>query len=439
MLIRICLSLGLLVAMPVWSQVEPTATGPSPSSEEAMQTPPSVSGEIYPTMTASEMRSNELRAGLSLVTAYDDNVLETGSTAPVADITYSIMPTIAFDRMTSRLHQTFAYSPSFTLYQRTSARNEADQNASANLLYRLSPHAAVTLRDSFQKSTNVFNQPYGGVSGSTQSATVSIVAPFAEQLRNMASGELSYQFDRNGMIGAGGTSAILNFPNPAQTSGLSNSDSRGASAFYNLRLSSTQYIGVTYRYSRMTASAGNIESETQTHSIYSFYELQLKRTFSLSVSGGPQYSLVAQPPLPASSSWTPSLTASMSWQRSRTNLAASYSRTVSGGEDLLGEFHSNSANANARWRLTRSWTLGCTASYAITKSVSPLSFVSGPGGHTVSGTALAQHPIGERFAAEIGYARLHQSYSGIAVISQYPDSDREYISISYQFRRPLGR
>jgi hypothetical protein len=47
--------------------------------------------------------------------------------------------------------------------------------------------------------------------------------------------------------------------------------------------------------------------------------------------------------------------------------------------------------------------------------------------------------MGEHFNAEIGYARLHQSYSGVAVISSNPDSDREYVSITYQFTRPLGR
>ena len=61
------------------------------------------------------------------------------------------------------------------------------------------------------------------------------------------------------------------------------------------------------------------------------------------------------------------------------------------------------------------------------------------GGHTVSGTVSVQHPMSEHFKAELGYARLHQSYSGIAVISTAPDSNREFISISYQFTRPLGR
>jgi hypothetical protein len=47
--------------------------------------------------------------------------------------------------------------------------------------------------------------------------------------------------------------------------------------------------------------------------------------------------------------------------------------------------------------------------------------------------------MGEHFTAGFGYAHIHQNFGGVAVISDAPDSDREYISISYQFARPLGR
>jgi hypothetical protein len=40
---------------------------------------------------------------------------------------------------------------------------------------------------------------------------------------------------------------------------------------------------------------------------------------------------------------------------------------------------------------------------------------------------------------QLGYTRLHQDYSGIAVLAATPNTNREYISISYQFFRPLGR
>jgi hypothetical protein len=313
MLTRICFGLALLVAMPLWSQVEPSATGPAPTSGDPMQTPPPVSGESYPTATGAETRSNELRGGLTFETAYDDNVLASETTAPVSDFSYSIRPTIAIDQMTSRLHNNFSYSPGFTLYQRTTGRNEIDQSASAKSQYRLSPHISLSAIDTFQKSTNVFNQPFSGVSGSTQAPIEALVAPFAAQLGNTANASLSYQFSRNGMIGGGGSSSIVDYLNPAQASGIPNSNSRSGSGFYNLRLSGNQYIGVNYQYSWMTSSGASGGSETKVETVYSFYTLYLKHALSLSVSGGPQHFDVTQPSLPETASWTPAVTASMGW------------------------------------------------------------------------------------------------------------------------------
>jgi hypothetical protein len=99
MFTRICLSLTLFAAMPVWSQVNPNSTAPAadPDSEERMQTPPPVSGEAYPIAVGSEKRSNYLYAGIIVNTAYDDNVLASTGTKPVSDTSYSIRPTITLD------------------------------------------------------------------------------------------------------------------------------------------------------------------------------------------------------------------------------------------------------------------------------------------------------------------------------------------------------
>lgn len=438
MLTRICFGLSLLVALPAWAQVEPTATGP-PASQDPMQTPPPASGAAYPTETGSEARSNYLHAGLSAYVGYDDDVLENGSTTPASDFNYSIRPTIAIDQSTPRTHRAFGYSPGFTIYQNAGARNEADQVATGSFQYRLSPHSEVSFRDSFERTTNVFNQPFQGVSGSAQSPTEAVIAPFAEHLGNTAGALLGYQFSQNGMIGGGGTSTIVDYPNPGQAAGLTNSNSYGASAFYNLRLSNTQYMGLIYLHEATTASAASVNSNTSTDTIYCYYTIYLKHTFSLSASGGPQHFDVTQTALAESAAWTPALTASVGWQMSRANFAVSYSRTVSGAGGLLGAFSSSSVNGFARWQLARTWTLGGGVSYAKQNNVVPGLAALNSGGDTISGTVSTQHRISERFTAEAGYARLHQAYSGLAVISQFPDSDREYAAISYQFNRPLGR
>jgi hypothetical protein len=60
-------------------------------------------------------------------------------------------------------------------------------------------------------------------------------------------------------------------------------------------------------------------------------------------------------------------------------------------------------------------------------------------GHTLSGTASLQQQFRQRFTLQLGYTRLHQDYSNVAVLSLTPDTNREFISVSYQFSRPLGR
>jgi hypothetical protein len=434
MLVRVCLSLVLLVAAPLWSQA-------TPDEESRMLTPPPVSSEAYPTMVGSEMRSNYLTTGLIFNTAYDDNVLGGAGATPVGDFTYSIWPTIRLNLTTPRQQGTLAYSPGFTFYQHTTALNAADQNATLNFQYRLSQHATISLNDSFQKSSNVFSQPNSlsgvAISGSSQSSPTGVLAPYADRLSNAANMELSYQFSENGMMGFGGIVTQSNYPNPAEASGLYDANSLGGSAFYSQRLSRTQYVGLTYQYLKSQSNPASSSIEVQTHTLLPFYTIYFNPTLSLSLSGGPQHIDAVQSLSPSFRAWKPSAMASIGWQSRSTNLVASYSRTVTGGVGLPGAFDSNSANASVRWQIVRTWIVESGASYAINKNITPLFSPYSPGGHTISGTVSLEYSMSDHLKAELGYVRLHQSYSGIAVLSNAPDSNREFVSISYQFTRAL--
>ncbi|MGC2245097.1 MAG: hypothetical protein WA609_00715, partial [Terriglobales bacterium] len=167
MLTRLCLTLALLIAAPLWAQTDSNGNEPaSPLIDATMLTPPPVSGQSYPTAPGSEERSNFLRYGLSFNSAYSDNAL--GGTPPMSDVSYSIWPTIALDQTTTRLHTVLSYAPGFTFYQRSASRDEADQNFSIHVSDRLSPHVTLSAGDGLQKSSSVFNQldyGSGGVSG----------------------------------------------------------------------------------------------------------------------------------------------------------------------------------------------------------------------------------------------------------------------------------
>jgi hypothetical protein len=231
MLNCVYLGLVLLAATPVWSQLTaiPFETPGTSANESQMLTPPPVSGEGYPTTVGSQQRSNYLAVGLNFNSAYDDNVLTGLSTTPVSDFIYTISPTIAINKTTSRQDLVVTYSPGFTIYQRTSTLDLTGQSAAVNFQYRLTPHTTISLSDSFQKTSNAFDQlfpPSGGtISGSSQTQGVAVVAPYANQIRNLANVGFSYQFSRNGMIGASAVVTENYYPNAAEASGLFNSNS----------------------------------------------------------------------------------------------------------------------------------------------------------------------------------------------------------------------
>jgi hypothetical protein len=408
-----------------------------------MLTPPPVSGQSYPLATVSEERSNYLRGGVIFAAAYSDNVLGSTSPAPVSDVSYSIFPTIALDQTTTRLHTTLTYAPGFTFYQRTSAYNQADQNAAIDLRYRLSPHVTVSLRDSFQKTSNVFNQPDQGldvsVSGSVQAINNSIVAPLADQLNNVGGAGITYQFSGDAMVGASGTFSNLHYTAPGQVPGLYDGASRTGSAFYSYRISRQHYLGVIYQYQELLSYPGAATNETKTHAALFFYTFFPRPTVSFSLFAGPQYYTAGAQfvtagavPVAATQSWSPAAGASLNWQMPHTSSALSYVHTVSSGGGLIGAVRLESATASLRQQITPHLNASFAGSYA---NNGVLAF-SELGGHSFLASAALQRQIGQHVGLEAGYTRLHQDYF---FFSANPDTNREWVSVSYQFVRPLGR
>ena len=453
---QICLGLLLLSGGSLWSQVETTAAtaslstlGPG-SSDDPMKTPPPVSGQSYPTQITSEERSNYLRGGLAFTTAYTDNALGSiGGSKPVSDVSYSVGPTLALDQTRSRLHFVLTYAPGFTFYQRTSSRNEQDQNVSFSLQYRLSPHVTFTAQDGFLKTSNVLNQQNvtltEGVFGGAQQPNFSVIPPVANLLSNSGNVGINWQFAANGMIGATGSFTNLHYPNPTEVPGLYDSNSQAGSAFYSFRFSKMHYIGATYQYQRLIANPTFGQSETQTNALLLFYTLYAASKFSISFFGGPQYSDTIAPaePLflsqaPTIREWTPAAGASLNWQGRRSNIALSYSRVISSGGGLIGAVQINGGTASFRQQITR--FLGASMSGGYTENqVLATALAAGNNGHSASGTASLQQQLGPHISLQLAYTRLHQAYTNVAVLAAAPNTNRELISISYQFSRPLGR
>lgn len=446
--------LALLASVAAWSQDDkptppvPAASGPllnvamnSEGSEDRMLAPPPVSGQSYVIYPTSEERSNYLRGGVTFNTAYSDNVLQ--STPPISDISYSVWPTITLDESTTRLHTVLTYAPGFTFYQLLTSRNEQDQNLSLDVQYRLSPHVTVNVQDAFQKSSSVFNQPdqglAGPVSGGIGNANDLVIAPLADRLSNNGNAGITYQFGANSMVGASGTFTNLHYPDPTEVAGLFDAASRAGSAFYSYRVAQQHYVGIVYQYQELLSYPTQGTNQTQTDGAFFFYTFDPAPTFSFSVFGGPQYYSEgpqyfssSQPATPAAQAWTPAAGASFNWQARRTGVAMSYSHTVSGGGGLIGAVKLDSASASLRQHISRNVTASLAGGYANNGVLA----IAALGGHSLSGSAALQRMVGEHLNLQAGYTRLHQDYSFITL---NPDTNREWVSISYQFAKPLGK
>jgi hypothetical protein len=464
MFTRVCLIVALLSALPAWAQANKSGTGADannadrlPITEQSevvdetmafshapMLIPPWLNFEPYPQAVLSETRSdylrNYLRIGWTMTTGYSDNVSAGAETTkPVSDISYSVWPSIALDRTTSRMHWMLNYRPGFSFYQRTGdLNNQQDQSLALDFQYRLTPHLTATLRDSLARTSNALNQPdllSGETSGVAQ--PIIIIAPVATQLTNTANAELTYNFAQDSIAGAEGTFTNLHFPNPAQVPGLYEFSSQRGSAFYSRRFYGKHYIGVTYQYSEYLAYPANPQSDTQTHTALLFYTFYATPTLSLSFSGGPQHFDVEESSSPSLHSWIPAATASIDWRGRSTLFQASYLRMVAGVEGLFGAFNSNTANVLTRWQLARTWNLGASGGYAINKNVASSLLLASPGGHSISGTVSLQHFLTQHIRFELGYTHQHQSYNDIPLISIAPSTNREFATVTYQVARPL--
>jgi hypothetical protein len=423
-------------------------TGGAATSTSGMQGPmltPAVigGGEGYTLAYSTETpRTNYLRGGLLFGVAYDDNALSTGGKA-AGDVSYSIMPNIALDQSRPRLHWTLTYSPGFILYQRYTAYNQTSQNLGATFSYRLTPHVTFTAQEGFAKTSGASDElapsETGGLSGAVQSPNQTIIGPVADTIADNSTARLSYQFSQNGMVGLTGNFSELDYPNPGEVPGLFNSKTSGGGAFYNHRISGKHYIGATYQFQKYLSPALNLGDQmTQTQTVLGFYTLYFRPTFSLSLFGGPQHSETNGPGVPPLNLWSPSAGGSLSWQGEHTSITIGYSRRIADGGGLGGAVTLDNADANLRRQLTRSLNVTFGAGYGMNKVLDPLP-QDNTSGHSLSGTALLQRAFGEHFNTTLGYLRLREAYSNVAVLSNDLSRDRVWFSVAYQFQKPLGR
>jgi hypothetical protein len=438
-------SLMIVVLLAAAAAGAQDVTGPVPAlagaalGNDRMVTPTPVSNQSYSMSFAiEEPRSNYLSGAIAFGSGYDDNIFM--STPQIHDVNYTISPSITLRQSRSLLQWDLNYSPQFTLYQNHSSYDQIGQNFASSLEYRLSPHVTLSLNDTFIRTSNTLGQlyqnPNDNTSNGTQPPPDVIITPLADRLSNVGSAEITYQFALNGMVGASGTFSELHYLNPDQAPGLYDSSARSANAFYTHRLSGKHYIGASYSFQDLLASPGN--AETQTNSVLLFYTLYLNPTSSIAVFAGPEHSVTAGIGPSALVMWSPVAGVSFGWQGAHTSFSAGLSQKISQGGGLAGAVRSRSADLSLRRQLTRNWTVALAGDYSKNTYLQTLSS-SSTGGHTFSANASISRSLGQHLELQLGYTRLQQNYSDLAAPNASSDRNRAWMSLSYQFQRPLGR
>jgi hypothetical protein len=444
MLSRVCLSLVLSAcSLQAWCQVEPSATGGSGSTDDdsMMSLPPQVSGSFYPSSTGSQDRSNFLSLGVLTSVSYDDNVLTGETPKPIASESYSVTPSISLIEKTPRMSGSLSYSPGFIYYDPASDLNQVTQNAVADFEYRWTPRLTAGVQEVFQQNSTAFSSPYiysgATISGSSAVGSPQLILPYSGQIMETTPGHLEYQFSKNSLIGASGYFTTFHFTDAGAANGLSNSTGGGGSVNYSRRLTRTQDIGILYQY---TISKSNpIVSTTESHFGQAFYSIALGKAFTLSLTGGPEYSTTSAPGITSVGTWSPSGNASIGWHQPRVNVALSYSRAVSTGWGLLGAYTMDGVSINFGYQFSRRLSADANGNYGNSKNATPtlVSYVAT--GHTFFERAALNYQLSEHFHLVGDYSRLHQDYFGISAISNNPDADRVSLTLNYAFTRPLGR
>jgi hypothetical protein len=397
-----------------------------------MMAPAPLSDEGYSLAFASETpRTNYLRGTVNFVSVYDDNMLPLSGPG-ITDLKYTVSPRLELQQSRSRLRWNLTYSPGFRFYQRNSSLNGVDHNLGLNLEYRLSPHVTLTMGEAYQKASDLL---YLSDVSFVQGPSVSIVPPATPKITNLSTVGMTYQYSQNAMVGVKATLSGLWYPNRPNLNGLYDSTAGSGEAFYTHRLSGRHYIGATYGFQRMFTHPGNAETETQ--SALLFYTLYLPPRLSISVFAGPEHSDTHNGVTLPLRKWSPAAGGSVAWHGERASFVTSYAQRIGDGGGLSGAVRSNRADSSLRWQITKNITAGVGANYSTNHLLEQLT--TGSGGHAWSETASLEHPLGEHLGVEAGYTRLHQTYPNIPAIANAPNRNNVWISLSYQFERPLGR
>lgn len=409
----------------------------------ASNVPVLISGQLPSATPQSEEASpNELTASITAGASYDDNVFPNVSPRQW-DIEYSITPRISLDETRSRIIWGLSYAPGLRLSQNLLYRNYFSQEFAGDLAWQVSPHGTLSAQQYYLVTTD----PFAGFSttqpGPTISPNETIYVPNIRQTMLLSNALYSFQASARTTMGVGGSFEQQKYdtiPRTGNSTPLLNAQLASGKAYISQQLSAREQLG--FQYSLQVMKFPQTDARTTTHSFLVFNQINLSSNTSLTLYGGPEYSLTAGQvvlnlgfivvTIPVNTTqWSASGGVLYNWTGHRLATSIDFSRRVSDGGALLGAVELTSGSAQLSWQLTPSWSLSSTISGAEDQLLTTNGQL-----RTYSGQIALLRRLGRRLQMRFYDERLNQtgSITGLSV------GNRDVIgaALTYSFLRPLG-
>jgi hypothetical protein len=394
-------------------------------------------------LQSEKIRSSYLSGGVALAGTFTDNPL-LSSTEAVSDFSYLVQPYLNFAHSAPRVDWNVSLGSTLTVHHQISNENQTAEDLRLDLRYRLTPYINLRVSSTFDNTTGLFSALNPATSGSgigvVEQANNSLLIPFRQrtiQASNLA--ELNYQFGPKSIVGVRGAYSIMDFPGSSkdlQFGSLYNSRTYSGEAFYNHQVSAKQWVGVTLRTQKLETQPF---PGTKVDSCLLFYALNVTPSVTLSFFSGPErfdtpwISGVTNPVRSIRDrQWTPAEGATFNWQGRQTSVLAVFSRQIGDGGGLFSAVTASTAKVQLRRQLDGSREMSFGFAYATNDPLE--SRQSSPRGF--SALFQFQQRLGKSFIARVGYTRNQQdNLNGLGTAT----ANLLWVSVSYDFSRPLGR
>lgn len=242
-----------------------------------------------------------------------------------------------------------------------------------------------------------------------------ILTTSGDRIGNGLSGSVERQLAPNTSISGTGSWGILHYLDNSDGQGLDSTQVSGAVAL-NQRLDARSSVSVDAVYSTYYFTgprSGSDEPDFATRGINLSYQRVLSRSFSASVSVGPQWVSSSNSAL-IPSALNLAVSAGLSYGYRNTHASVGYTRGVNNGSGVLPGALSDSISGSVGHTYGRNWVASLSAAYTHTSGLTQISSIDGlvPTNevfNTVFGGGQVTRRISTHFSGYVSYTAQSQS------------------------------